>query len=63
MKIGNRDIGPGHPCYIVAELSANHGQDFDQAVALVRAMHAAGADAVKVQTYTADSAPSPRVRG
>ena len=55
MKIGNRNIGPGHPCYIVAELSANHGQDFDQAVALVRAMHKAGADAVKVQTYTADS--------
>ena len=55
MRIGNRDIGPGHPCYIVAELSANHGQDFDQAVALVRAMHEAGADAVKVQTYTADS--------
>ncbi len=55
MKIGNRNIGPGHPCYIVAELSANHGQNFDQAVALVRAMHKAGADAVKVQTYTADS--------
>ncbi len=55
MRIGNRNIGPGHPCYIVAELSANHGQDFDQAVALVRAMHKAGADAVKVQTYTADS--------
>lgn len=55
MRIANRDIGPGHPCYIVAELSANHGQDFDQAVALVRAMHEAGADAVKVQTYTADS--------
>ena len=55
MKIGTRDIGAGHPCYVVAELSANHGQNFDQAVALVRAMHAAGADAVKVQTYTADS--------
>ena len=55
MRIGKRDIGPGHPCYLVAELSANHGQDYRQAVALVRAMHDAGADAVKVQTYTADS--------
>jgi N-acetylneuraminate synthase len=55
MRIGNRDVGPGHPCYIVAELSANHGQDFDQAVALIRAMHEAGANAVKVQTYTAES--------
>jgi N-acetylneuraminate synthase len=55
MRIGTREIGPGQPCYVVAELSANHGQDFDQAVALVRAMHAAGADAVKVQTYTPDS--------
>jgi len=55
MKIGNREIGPGKPCYVVAELSANHGQNFDQAVALVRAMHESGADAVKVQTYTADS--------
>lgn len=55
MKIGNRNIGPGHPCYIVAELSANHGHNFEQAVALIHAMHASGADAVKVQTYTADS--------
>lgn len=55
MKIGNRNIGAGEPCYLVAELSANHGQNFDQAVALIRAMHEAGADAVKVQTYTADS--------
>lgn len=55
MKIGNRNIGPGEPCYVVAELSANHGQRFEQAVALVRAMKAAGADAVKLQTYTAES--------
>lgn len=55
MQIGQRTIGPGHPCYLVAELSANHGQDYGQAEALVRAMAAAGADAVKVQTYTADT--------
>lgn len=55
LTIGSRKIGPGHPAYIIAELSANHGQDFDQAVRIVRAMAASGADAVKVQTYTADT--------
>ncbi|MEQ2010478.1 MAG: pseudaminic acid synthase [Limisphaerales bacterium] len=55
LTIGSRKIGPGHPAYIIAELSANHGQDFDQAVRIVRAMASAGADAVKVQTYTADT--------
>ena len=55
LTIGSRKVGPGHPAYVIAELSANHGQDFDQAVRIVRAMAAAGADAVKVQTYTADT--------
>lgn len=55
LKINGRAVGPGHAVYIVAELSANHGQDFDQAVRIVRAMKAAGADAVKVQTYTPDT--------
>ena len=55
LHIGSRRVGPGQPAYIIAELSANHGQDFDQAVRIVRAMAAAGADAVKVQTYTADT--------
>jgi N-acetylneuraminate synthase len=53
--IGGRACGPGHPCYIVAEMSANHGRDFDQAVRIVRAAKAAGSDAIKVQTYTADT--------
>lgn len=55
LEINGRPIGPGHPVYVVAELSANHGQRFDQAVALVRAAKACGADAVKLQTYTPDT--------
>src|SRR5438445_456053 len=53
--INNRRIGPGYPAYIIAELSGNHGQDFERAVRLVREARAAGADAVKLQTYTADT--------
>jgi N-acetylneuraminate synthase len=41
--------------YIIAEMSANHGQDFDQAMQIIRAAKAAGADAVKLQTYTPDT--------
>ena len=41
--------------FIIAELSANHNNDFDLAVRTIEAMAKAGADAVKVQTYTADS--------
>lgn len=54
-QIGNRWVGPGHPCYIIAELSANHNQSLDRAMELVKAAHSAGADAVKLQTYTADT--------
>ena len=55
IRIGDRLIGRGHPSYLVAELSANHGQSYEQAVSLVHAAHASGADAVKLQTYTADT--------
>ncbi|MFL5689590.1 MAG: pseudaminic acid synthase [Chloroflexota bacterium] len=54
-SINGRAIGRGNPVYIIAEISANHGQDFTTAVDLVRGAHAAGADAVKLQTYTADT--------
>src|SRR4030088_1662714 len=53
--LGKRGIGPGYSVYIVAELSANHNQDYEQAVRIVRAAKDAGADAVKLQTYTADT--------
>lgn len=55
IKINNRKIGLGYPVYIVAELSANHNQDFEIAKKLIEAAKEAGADAVKVQTYTPDT--------
>ncbi len=55
LQIGRRTIGPGQPVYVVAELSANHNQDFDQAVKIIQAAKDSGADAVKLQTYTADT--------
>lgn len=53
--IGNRRVGGSHPTYVVAEMSANHQQDFDRAVEILHAAKQAGADAVKLQTYTADT--------
>lgn len=55
MIIKNRKIGRGHPTYFIAEMSGNHGQDYARAEALVREAKAAGADAFKMQTYTADT--------
>ena len=55
IKIGDVAIGPEHPPYIIAELSANHNGNFDNALALIKAAKQAGASAVKLQTYTADT--------
>ncbi len=55
LEIAGRRIGPGRPVYVIAELSANHGGDFARAERLVELAHEAGADAVKLQTYTADT--------
>lgn len=55
IQLGGRPIGAGHPCYIVAELSANHHQNFDEALRLIEAAKEAGADAIKLQTYTPDT--------
>lgn len=55
MRIGHRMIGPGHPVFIIAELSANHRQDLDVALRTIDAAADSGADAVKLQTYTPDT--------
>lgn len=55
ITIDQRIIGEGSPTYIVAEMSANHNQDFDRAVRLIEAAKESGADAIKLQTYTPDT--------
>ena len=55
MKINNNFIGKGHKTYIIAELSANHNQDYNAAIKLIHEAKNAGADAVKLQTYRADT--------
>ncbi len=55
MKIGRSEIGAGHPTYIIAEMSANHGNSLNHAKEVVYAAKEAGANAIKLQTYTADT--------
>ena len=55
MKLSNKEIGRVNPCFIIAELSANHNGDIEVAKETIRAAKRAGADAIKLQTYTADT--------
>ncbi len=55
IQIANKKIGKKFPIFIIAELSANHLQKFDNAVKLIKAAKEAGADAIKLQTYTPDT--------
>jgi pseudaminic acid synthase len=54
-QIGKTKIGKNHPTFIIAELSANHNHKYDIAVKTIKAAKKAGADAIKLQTYTADT--------
>ena len=55
IDFNSRKIGENYPVFIIAELSANHKQNYDLAVQTLEAMKEAGADAVKLQTFTPES--------
>jgi N-acetylneuraminate synthase len=69
VTIADRKIGPGHPPYIICELSANHNGRIERALELIDAAAATGTDAIKIQTYTPDTltiahdGPDFRIRG
>ena len=54
IRIAGKTIGPGHPCFIIAEAGSNHDRDLGQAKRLIDTAVEAGADAVKFQTFTAE---------
>ena len=53
--IDGHKIGEGHPTFVIAEMSANHNMDYNRAIEIMHAAKEAGADAAKIQTYTADT--------
>ena len=59
VRIGSRIVGEGHPPFVIAEMSGNHNQSLERALEIVDAAAAAGAHALKIQTYTADTMTLP----
>ena len=55
IRINGRAVGKGHPCYIIAEMSANHCGDINRAIEIIHAAKKSGADCIKIQTYTPDT--------
>lgn len=55
MKIRDREIGNGYPAYLIAEMSANHAGSIERAKEIIHSAKEAGADCVKLQTYTPDT--------
>ena len=55
IEIAGKTIGEGSPPFIIAEMSGNHNQSIDRALEIVEAAAEAGADAIKIQTYTAET--------
>lgn len=63
MRIGTRELGPGHPTYIIFEVASTHGNDWEMARSYVDRAAAAGADALKFQLFTADELVNPLTPG
>src|SRR4249919_336413 len=59
LEIGERRVGDRQPLFVIAELGLNHGGSLDKALAMIDAAAAAGASAVKVQTFRADELVAP----
>lgn len=55
MRVGDIEIGEGHNTFVIAEMSGNHGGSLDRAIEIIQEIKRSGADAVKLQTYTADT--------